>query len=67
MSPVFCLTHFPWIVQSNDFINKVNSCMLGVKQCDSSEYHPQINGLDEILNQTLVTTVKKVVDVYKDN
>ena len=27
----------------------------------SSAYHPQTNGLDERLNQTLVTTLKKVV------
>ena len=36
--------------------------MTGVKHCVSSAYHPQTNGLDERLNQTLMTTLKKVVD-----
>ena len=46
-------------------MNGVNSCLFkltGVKQCVSSAYHPQTNGFDERLNQTLVTTLKKVVD-----
>ena len=33
--------------------------MTGVKR---SAYHTQTNGLDERLNQTLVTTLKKIVD-----
>ena len=41
--------------------------MLGVKQCVSSEYHPQINGLGERLNQTFVATLNKVVYAYQDN
>ena len=51
--------------QVREFVNTVNSSLLemtGVKQCVSSAYHPQTNGLDERLNQTLVTTLKKVVD-----
>ena len=41
--------------------------MTGVKQCVSSAYHPQTNGLDERLNQTLITTLKKVVDASSND
>ena len=37
-----------------------------MKQCVSSAYHPQANGLDERLNQTLVTMLK-VVDAYSND
>ncbi len=33
-----------------------------IKHCVSSAYHPQTNGLDERFNQTLLNTLKKVVD-----
>ena len=65
---MFCRHGWPKLVQSDqgrEFVNGVNSCLFkltGVKQCVSSAYHPQTNGLDERLNQTLVTTLKKVVD-----
>ena len=39
----------------------------GVQHCVSSAYHPQTNGLDERLNQTLVTTLKKVVDACSND
>ena len=37
-----------------------------IKHCVSSAYHPQNNGLDERFNQTLMNTLKKVVDASKD-
>lgn len=64
----FCRHGWPKYVlsdQGREFVNGINSTlfeMTGVKQCVSSAYHPQTNGLDERLNQTLVTTLKKVVD-----
>ena len=64
----FCRHGWPKVVQSDqgrEFVNAINSSlfeMTGVKQCVSSAYHPQTNGLDERLNQTLITTLKKVVD-----
>ena len=51
-------------------MNGINSTlfkMTGVKHCVSSAYHPQTNGLDERLNQTLVTTLKKVVDACSED
>ena len=41
--------------------------MMVVKQCVSSAYHPQTNGLDERLNQTLIATLKKVIDASTDD
>ena len=38
-----------------------------MKLCASSAFHPQTNGLDERLNQTLVTTLKKVVDARSND
>ena len=70
---IFSRHGWPKIVQSNqgwEFVNKINSClfeMTGVKQCISSAYHPQTNGLDEWLNQTLITTLKKVMDASSDD
>ena len=64
----FCRHGWPKYVlsdQGREFVNGINSTlfeMMGVKQCVSSAYLPQTNGLDERLNQTLVTTLKKVVD-----
>ena len=69
----FCHHGWPKIVQSDqgrEFVNTINSClfeMTGIKQCVSSAYHPQTNGLDERLNQTLIATLKKVVDASTDD
>lgn len=65
---VFCRHGWPKIIQSDqgrEFINSVNSYLFkstNIKHCISSAYHPQTNGLDERFNQTLLNTLKKVVD-----
>ena len=41
--------------------------MTDVKHCVSSAYHPQTNGLDERFNQTLINTLKKVIDASKED
>ena len=38
-----------------------------MKHSVSSAYHPQTNGLDERFNQTLINTLKKVVDASKED
>ena len=51
-------------------MNEVNHClfeMTDIKHCISSAYHPKSNGLDARLNQTIITTLKKVVDVHGDD
>ena len=51
-------------------MNEINSRLFeltDVKQCVTSAYHPQTNGLDERFNQTLITTIKKVIDVRQDD
>lgn len=64
----FCRHGWPKIVQSDqgrEFINEINACffeLTNIKHCISSAYHPQTNGLDERFNQTLMNTLKKVVD-----
>ena len=69
----FCHHGWPKIVQSDqgwEFVDTMNSClfeMTGIKQCVSSAYHPQTNNLDERLNQTLIATLKKVVDASTDD
>ena len=69
----FCHHGWPKTVQSDqdrEIVNVINSClfeMTGVKQCISNAYHPQTNGLDERLNQTLIKTLKKVVDASSDD
>lgn len=69
---VFCRHGWPKIIQSDqgrEFINKVNDHLFqstDLKHCVSSAYHPQTNGLDERFNQTLINTLKKVVDASKD-
>ena len=53
------------LTKGQEFVNQVNSCPFektGWKQHVSSAYHPQTNGLDKRLNQTLVTALKKEVD-----
>ena len=53
-----------------DCVNQINYCLFertGVKQCVSSAYHTQTNGLDRHLNQTLVTMLKKVVDACSND
>ena len=63
-------TKFVLSDQGREFVNGVNSYLFectGVKHCVSSAYHPQTNGLDERLNQTLVTTLKKVVDASRED
>ena len=69
---VFCRHGWPKIVQSDqgrEFINEVNDCLFkstNLKHCVSTAYHPQTNGLDERFNQTLMNTLKKVVDASED-
>ena len=69
---VFCRHGWPKIIQSDqgrEFINEVNDHLFqstNLKHCVSSAYHPQTNGLDERFNQTLVNTLKKVVDTSED-
>ena len=56
--------------QGREFVNQINECLFqltNIKHCVSSAYHPQTNGLDERLNQTLLGTLKKVTDSSKDN
>ena len=70
---IFCRHGWPKIVlsdQGREFVNQINSCLFertGVQHCVSSAYHPQTNGLDECLNQTLVTMLKKVVDACSND
>ena len=56
--------------QGREFVNEINSRlfrMTDVKQCVSSAYHPQTNGLDERFNQMLINTLKKVIDASKED
>ena len=67
---IFCRHGWPKIVlfdQGREFVNQINSSLFertGVQHCVSSAYHPETNGR---LNQTLVATLKKVVDVCSNN
>lgn len=69
----FCRHGWPKIVQSDqgrEFVNEINTRLFqltDVKQCVSSAYHPQTNGLDERFNQTLINTLKKVIDASKED
>ena len=68
----FCQHGWPRYVQSDqgrEFVNELNTHLFrltDVKHCVSSAYHPQINGLDERFNQTLMNTLKKVVDASNE-
>ena len=70
---VFCRHGWPKSVlsdQGREFVNSINQClfeMTSIKHCVSSAYHPQTNGLDERFNQTLVNTLKKVVDACSED
>ena len=69
----FCQHGWPRYVQSDqgrEFVNELNTHLFrltDVKHCVSSAYHPQTNGLDERFNQTLMNTLKKVVDTSNED
>ena len=56
--------------QGREFVNEINTRLFqltDIQHCVSSAYHPQTNGLDERFNQTLVNTLKKVIDSSTDD
>ena len=63
----------PKVIQSDqgrEFVNEINTRLFqltDIQHCVSSAYHPQTNGLDERFNQTLVNTLKKVIDSSTDD
>lgn len=65
---IFCRHGIPKHVQSDqgrEFINSLNDKLLrltGVNHMVSTAYHPQTNGLDERLNQTLQRALLKIVE-----
>ena len=69
----FCRHVWPKVIQSDqgrEFVNEVNTRLFqltDIQHCVSSAYHPQTNGLDERFNQTLVNTLKKVIDSGADD
>ena len=55
--------------QGHEFINEVNCNLFdltGVEHRISAAYHPQTNGLDERLNQTLVNALTKMAGDKSD-
>ena len=64
---------WPQIVQSDQgrkFVNNVTKSLFqhtGVEHRISSVYHPQTNGLDERMNQTLVRTLIKLTQDHQEN
>ena len=51
--------------QGREFVNEINNnlfALAGVKHCVSSVYHPQTNGLDERMNQTITKVIMKYVN-----
>ena len=69
----FCRHGWPKVIQSDqgrEFVNEINTRLFqltDIQHCVSSAYHPQTNGLDEHFNQTLVNTLKKVIDSSTDD
>ena len=56
--------------QGREFVASVNKTLFELTGTDhriSSAYHPQTNGLDERMNQTLTKSLLKLVNVNKDN
>ena len=56
--------------QGREFVNKVNQAlfeMCGTDHRISSAYHPQTNGLDERMNQTLKGAIVKFVNENQDD
>ena len=56
--------------RKREFVNEINTRLFqltDIQHCVSSAYHPQTNGLDERFNQTLVNTLKKVIDSSTDD
>ena len=55
--------------QGKEFHNQVNAELMKVFRIDhrmTTAYHPQANGLDERLNQTLINALSKFAQVNKD-
>ena len=58
------------IVQGREFCNQIVSHLeelTGFKHRVTSAYHPQSNGLDERLNQTLKSALQKLVNESEDD
>ena len=56
--------------QGKEFNNRVNSELMrvfGIKHRLTTAYHPQANGLDERLNQTLANSLAKFSQVNRDS
>ena len=56
--------------QGREFVNEVNQRLfdrVGVEHRISSAYHPQTNGLDERMNQTVTKALIKYVDTEEDD
>ena len=77
---LFCRLGWPEIIQSDqgrEFVNEVLAILFeltGIEHRISSAYHPQTNGLDERMNQTLVRSLIKLTstrqeqwDIYIDS
>ena len=70
---IFFRHGWPQIVQSDqgrEFVNDVTKSLFqltGVEHRISSAYHPQTNGLDERMNQTLVRTLIKLTQDQQEN
>ena len=77
---LFCSHGWPEIIQSDqgrEFVNEVLKILFeltGIEHRISSAYHPQTNGLDERMNQTLVRSLIKLTstcqeqwDIYIDS
>ncbi len=71
----FCRHGWPKVIQSDqgrEVCQQVNTRLFQLTDIQhalriSSAYHPQTNGLDERFNQTLVNTLKKVIDSGADD
>ena len=56
--------------QGREFVNELNAKLFelaGVSQRISSAYHPQSNGLDERINQTISRTLRKYINDEQDD
>ena len=70
---LICRHGCPEIIQSDqgrEFVNQVQSHLFqltGVNHRISSAYHPQMNGLDERMNQTITRVLSKYINDDQDD